>query len=390
MITAPVGILTILVVTLGLIFWLSEQKKLVKFFNILPPIIWCYFIPMIMSTFGLLPSSSPLYESMKIVLLPASLVLLLINTDLPGIIKLGPMALIMMFVGTFGILIGAPIAMLIFKPWLPADAWMGIGALSGSWIGGSANLIAVKEALGTPDNIFTPMVVVDTVVGYSWMGVMIALSAYQNIFDKWNHAKREVIDEISKRLCNSPTSCQQPIKTSDLAIMLGLAFGLGYLSVVLGNLLPEIKGVVSHFTWAIIIVTTIALILSYTTITKLETAGASRLGYLMLYLMLASVGVKGDLKAIIQAPAFILVGIVWVLIHATCLFIAARILKSPMFFIATASQANIGGTVSAPIVSAVYQPGLAPVGLLLAVLGGIIGTYLGIFCGQICRIVSLL
>ncbi|MFA5859105.1 MAG: DUF819 family protein [Elusimicrobiota bacterium] len=385
MITNPIGILTVLVVALGGIYWVSGFKKLEKFFDIFPPIIWCYFIPMILSTAGILPSDTPLYKSMKEVLLPAALVLLLLSTDLPGIVRLGFIALSMMFIGTFGIILGASVSTLIFKPWLPADAWMGIGALSGSWIGGSANMIAIKEALGTPANIFTPMVVVDTVVGYSWMGIMIALSVHQDKFDRWNHSTRGAIDDIAKRLLVAQTQGQKQARTADLSIMLALAFGLGFLSVELGRLLPDIKGIANYFTWAIVLATTFGLLLSYTKVSKLETVGASKFGYLMLYLMLASVGAQGDLKAVIQAPVFILLGIVWVMVHIGCLFIGARVLKAPMFFAATASMANIGGTVTSPIIAAIYQPGLAPVGLLLAVLGQIMGTYLGIVVAYIAK-----
>ena len=377
-------ILVFLILIIGLIYWLSQRQKLVKFFRYLTPVLWIYFLPMLATTFGILPTESPVYIWIKNHMLPAALILLLLSANLPTIAKLGGKAILTMLAGTFGIVIGGPITLLIFKSYLPPEAWKGVAALSGSWIGGSHNLVAISESVGTPASLLGPIIVVDTVVGYSWMGIVIALSAFQDRFDNWAKADRSVVEEIYERLSEVEETSRRPMKFTDLTMIMSLAFGGGYLCLELGKHLPQIGEVITGFAWTVILVTTLGIILSFTRFSQLEFAGASHLGNFCLFLLLASIGARADLKAILEVPEFILVGVLWIVIHATCLFIAGKIFKTPMFLIATSSQANIGGPVTAPIVASVYQKSMAPVGLLMAVLGSILGIYAGLLCAQLC------
>ena len=384
LLTDSTQILVFLILIIGLIYWLSHRQKLEKFFHYLTPVLWIYFLPMLATTFGIIPAESAVYSWIKSHMLPAALILLLLSANLPTIAKLGGKAILTLLAGTFGIVIGGPIALLIFKNYLPPEAWKGLAALSGSWIGGSHNLVAISESVGTPASLLGPIIVVDTVIGYGWMGIVIALSAFQNKFDNWTKANLDVVEEINNRLSNIDEINRRPMKFTDLTVMMSLAFGGGYLCLELGRILPQIGEVVTAFAWTVILVTTLGIILSFTRFSQLEFAGASHLGNFCLFLLLASIGARADLKAIFEVPQFVLVGIVWIFIHATCLFIAGKVFKTPMFLMATSSQANIGGPVTAPIVASVYQKSMAPVGLLMAVLGSILGIYAGLLCAQLC------
>src|SRR5690348_507624 len=167
-----------------------------KIFHYLPSAFWCYFLPMLLATFGLLPEESPVYTFLTTYVLSACLVLLLLDINLPSILKLGPTALTSMTVGAFGIAFGAVGAYAIFARWVPPETWKGVGALSASWIGGSANMLAVKEGLRTPDAVFAPMVIVDTVITYSWMGILVAISPWQDVWDRWVRADRSTLDDV--------------------------------------------------------------------------------------------------------------------------------------------------------------------------------------------------
>lgn len=384
LLTEPTQILVFLILVIGVVYWLNSRTKLAPFFRFLTPVLWIYFLPMLATTVGILPADSPVYSWIRDHLLAAALILLLLSTNLPTIARLGGKALLTMLAGTFGIVIGGPIVVLLFKHGLPEHAWKAFAALSGSWIGGSHNLVAISESVGTPESLLGPIIVVDTVVGYTWMGIVIALSAFQDRFDRWTGADRSVVEEINRRLKEMHEVKRRPIQFIDLAMMITLAFGGSYLCLELGKWLPPLGEVVTSFAWTVILVTTIGLLLSFTRLSQLEYAGASHLGNLFLFLLLASIGARADLKAILDVPLFILAGVVWIAIHATCLFVAGKLLKTPMFLIATSSQANIGGPVTAPIVASVYQSSMAPVGLLMAVLGSILGIYAGLLCAQLC------
>jgi uncharacterized membrane protein len=365
-----------LAAVVALIFWLSEHPRLAKIFEFLPPVIFVYFVPMLLTTAGVIPSSSTAYDWLTRYLLPFALFLLMVSVDLKSIARLGRTALIMVVTGTAGIVIGAPIALLIFKGALGPDAWKGFAALSGSWIGGTANMVAIAESVGTPDSEMGPVIVVDTVVGYGWMGILLALSAVQARFDSWTGARTEALEATNRRLAEMH-SHRRPTSLRDIAVMTGLGLGGAVLSVNLGAGLPRLGDptIISGTTWAVLIVVTVGLLLSFTPMRNLEEVGASGLGYAGLYLLLAGIGAQADLKAVLDAPVYLVAGAVWLSVHIGLLFLVARIIRAPLFFVATGSMANVGGAASAPVVAGVYHPALAPVGLLMAVAGYVLGIY---------------
>ncbi|HEX9887487.1 MAG TPA: DUF819 family protein [Longimicrobiales bacterium] len=365
----------------ALIFWLSGRPKLKRAFEFTPPVIYVYFVPMLATTIGVTPSASPVYDWLTRYLLPFALFMLMISVDLKSIARLGFMALVMVVAGTVGIIIGGPISYLMFRGFLPADAWMGFAALSGSWIGGTANMVAIAESVGTPDAAMGPIIVVDTVVGYGWMGVLLFLSGYQALFDRKTNARTEALDETNRRLREMDAD-RHPLMLRDAMVMIGLGFAAAVLSVNLGRLMPALGDptIISQTTWAILIVVTGGLLLSLTRLREYEKVGASALGYVGLYLLLTAIGAQGDLRAVLDAPVYLLAGAVWIAIHAAVLLVAARLVRAPLFFVATGSMANIGGAASAPVVAGVYHPALAPVGLLMAVAGYILGIYGALVC----------
>jgi len=384
-VTEPNQLFALLAGVLALVFWLSTIPALKRFFTILPPVIWAYFVPMFLTTGGVTPASSEVYSWMSRYLLPFSLFLLMITVDLPSILKLGRKAIIMMVAGTAGIVIGGPIAYLIFGPFLPADAWQGFATLSGSWIGGTANMLAIKESVGAPDAILGPIIVVDTVVGYGWMGILIFLSAFQKKFDSWVAADNSAIEQANTRLMELDQT-RRPVQINDLVYILGLTLVATVVAIAIGDRLPAVGNptIVSPATWAILLVVTAGLALSFSPIrVNLESAGASRVGFLALYLLLTSIGARADLLAVLEAPLYLAAGMVWISVHIALLMIVAKAIKAPLFFVATGSMANIGGAASAPVVASVYHPAMAPVGLLMGVSGYILGIYAALGCAWI-------
>ncbi len=400
LITEPTALFAFLTALLGLVFYLSTLPPLKKFFDYAPPVIWAYFLPMFATTFGLTPDASATYSWMARYLLPLALFLLMMTVDLKAILRLGKMALLMMLAGTLGIVIGGPVAYLLFKGLLPPDAWEGLAALSGSWIGGTANMVAIQQHVQSTAAVPTvvdlgPIIVVDTVVGYGWMGVLIALSALQKRFDRWVGADTAFVQDLNRHLLELDTT-RRPVRIADLAVIVGLGLGATVLSRLAGEAIPAISlepgapSLISGTTWAILIVVTVGLLLSFTPLRRLEQPGASRIGYFALYLLLTSIGAQANLAAVLEAPLFLLTGAVWIAIHVGLLLLVARLLRAPLFFVATGSMANIGGAASAPIVAEVYLPGMAPVGLLMAVAGYILGIYAALGCAEILRFLSML
>ena len=389
MISHPVYILAILILIETLVLGLAWNSKTQRFFKYLPSMFWIYFLPMLAGTAGLLPADSIVYSLITKYSPPASLILLLLSVDVKAILKLGPVALAMMTFSVIGVMTGACAVMAIYSKWLPPDTWKGIGSLSASWIGGSANMIAVKEALSTPDSIFLPMVIVDTIVPYTWMGLLIAAAAYEARFDKLLCAKRDLLDDLTARAQIRPfTNITHLGKTNIFIIIALLTIIFTAASTLISAKLPVVKNMITPTAWAIVIATILGIALSFTPARNLESVGVSKIGFTLLYFVLTSIGAKANLSHIAQAPMLLLVGFTWIAIHALILIIATRILRAPLALAASASQACIGGPASAPVVASVYHPQLAPVGLLLAILGNITGTFLGLCVSQLCRMIS--
>ncbi len=396
-VTDPVALAALLVAVVGAIFAASRLTGLARLFAVVPPVLWCYFVPMLLRTAGALPASSPVYDGMSSYGLLVALFLMMLSIDLRAIRALGWRPLALMLVGTIGIVLGGIVAYLAFRSFLPDDAWMGLAALSGSWIGGTANLVAIKEGIGAPDSVIAPIIVVDTVVGYGWMAVMLALTGFQKRFDKWVGADPRLAADLEAR-ATDPTLERVPSTTADLALLLALGLGAAVGSRLLAAGIPplqvpmqgEMVTVISTSTWAILLTVTAGLALSFTRMRRLESVGAGALGYYALYLLLSTIGAQADLAKIGEFPAYMGAGVVWMLVHILVLFIGARLMQAPLFLAATASMANVGGVASAPIVASAYNRALAPVGVLLGVTGYILGIYFGFLTASLLAYLSRL
>jgi len=375
----------------------SERPVFKKFYTYVPSLLLCYFVPSLFNSAGIISGdASQLYYIASRYLLPASLVLLTISIDIKGILNLGPKALIMFLAGTVGIMFGGPIAMFIvglISPETvggegPDAVWRGLATVAGSWIGGGANQTAMKEVWGVSDNLFSAMITVDVVVANIWMAFLLYGAGISDKVDKWFKADASAITDVQQRIEAYKASIAKIPSLSDLVVICAVGFGItGVAHMVADIVVPALRvqaethhwitdfSLDSSFFWIIVVATTGGLALSFTKTRQLEGAGASKVGSLLLYVLVATIGMKMNLLAIFDNPGLFAVGIVWMIIHVTIMLGVGKLIKAPFFFVAVGSQANVGGAASAPIVASAFHPALAPVGVLLAVFGYALGTY---------------
>jgi len=399
----------LLAVILGAIFYTqsSSHPFFQKLYKWVPALLLCYFIPSLLNTFGIVDGASTgVYPLVMDYLLPACLVLLTLSLDLKAIVRLGPKLVILFLVGTLGIVIGGPIALLlvslVFPELLngagPDAVWRGMTTIAGSWIGGGANQAAMKEVYEVGGEIFSAMVTVDIIVANLWMAVLLYMAANSKAIDARIGADTSAIETIKERMEHYQAQHNREAKLPDLMFILAVAFGVtgiahwgaDVLAPFIGEHLPLLKdfSLDKKFFWLIVIATTVGVILSFTPARKLEGVGASKFGSLFVYILVATIGLHMDVTAILDSPKYFLIGAIWMLIHASLMLITARLLKAPVFYMAVGSQANVGGAASAPVVASAFHPSLAPVGVLLAVFGYALGTYMAYICGQILRVIS--
>lgn len=394
LITDPAGLLAVLLAVLAIIFWAQSHRVGGRLFKIVPSVVFCYFVPTALSGFGVIPNESPMYEWVKQFILPASLVLLTLSLDVPAIIRLGPKALIVMLAGTLGIMLGGPIALAIWQHWLPDDAWRRMSYLAGSWIGGGANAVALQKTFGVSDAAISPIIVVDVAVANMWTGVLLYWAGRSDRVDRWLKADASAIRILEGEIQEFQDSVTRPASLRDLLYVVAIGFGFAYLGHAAGKwimgleIFARLGDYLNAFAWKVIIATTAGVTLSFTRMRTLEGAGASKIGSLMLYLLIACIGAGADFRRLTESGAFLGLGLTWILIHIGCVLLVGKLIRAPFFFIAVGSQANIGGAASAPIVAGAFNPLLAPVGVLLAILGYVLGTYGGLVCVNLCRLIA--
>jgi uncharacterized membrane protein len=387
-ITDPAGVLAALLAVLATIFWLTQHKTFGRLFKIIPALVFCYFVPTTLTTLHIIPDESPLYDWIKAYMLPASLMLLILSLDVPAILRLGPKAVIMLLVGTVGVVIGGPIALLVCKGILPDDAWRGMTALAGSWIGGGANFVALGQIAKTSDSMMGLMVVPDVLVANVWTGILLYWSGKQREIDRWTGANADAIRRLEDQLTTFQQQVTRVPTLADLIILVAIGFVTSVAAHELSKPMAVWFSAIGATTWKYILVTTAGVILSFTRARRLEGVGASKVGGVMLYLLIACIGAGADFRKIAEAPEFVLMGAIWLAVHITLIMVVGYLIRAPIFFIAVGSQANIGGAASAPVVAAAFHPSLAPVGVLLAVAGYVLGTYAGLVCMRLLMVVA--
>jgi uncharacterized membrane protein len=396
LITNDAVIFGMLLVILAVVFWTNSLRHPFWrfFYKIVPALLLCYFLPSLLTLAGIVdPEGSGLYFVASRYLLPASLVLLTLSIDLREILRLGPKALIMFLTGTVGVILGGPLAVLVVGLYDPSlvggdDAeavWRGLSTVAGSWIGGGANQTAMREVFGPSDELFSIMVAVDVLIAEIWMAFLLLGAGRADGVDKLLradassvHRLRDQMEAFTKASARIPT-------TNDVFILLAIGFGVTGLSHWTGDRIatsvaasaPALSkfSLDSKFFWLIVLATTGGVILSFTRARHLEGAGASRIGTVFIFILVATIGLQMDIRAVAEQPGLFVVGGIWMVFHVALLAVVGWCIRAPYFFLAVGSKANVGGAASAPVVAAAFHPALAPVGVLLAVAGYALGTY---------------
>lgn len=369
---------------------------------------WLETQGMTKADYGEFMHKSQLYFVASRYLLPASLLLFCVGIDMKGIISLGPKALIMFLTATLGVIIGGPVALLVVSNLMPGlikvspeQLWQGLSTIAGSWIGGGANQAAMKEIYKVPDSLFGTMVVVDVMVANIWMAALLYGAANFVKIDRWFKADNSAIAALEQRVASYRASIERVATTRHLFVLMAVAFGGVAVSHMVADwVIPQLEGsaewlkavrlesLLEGFFWIVLVATTIGLLLSFTPARQLEGVGASTWGSLFIYVLVATIGMKMNVGEIFDNLGLFAIGVVWMLVHCCLLLVVAKLIRAPFFFVAVGSQANIGGAASAPIVASAFSPALAPVGVLLAVLGYALGTYGAIVSAMLMRWVA--
>jgi len=381
LITSPVGILAVLAGITSFFFFI-EKRTGWKLFNYFPPLLFIYMIPLVLSNTGFITNDSPVYSWMSSMILPMFLIVMLLDVNIMPAIRVMGRGIFVMLLGTIGVMVGAPIAFLLVKHGLGEEAWKGFGALAGSWIGGTANMAAVKDAIQTSPTDFGLAAIADNFVYIIWLPIMLGSKNIAGRFNKFMKVDLKRVEMLNNAAAKLSLD-KGKMEMRHLLYLLFLGLGAAWIAPLLASYLPEFDPVLTASSWKILIITAIGLILSTTPARKIP--GSQPLAMALVYLFVANMGAKANVEELAgQAPWFLLGAYIWIFIHGGFCLLGARLFKVDIHSTAIASAANIGGAASAPIVAAYHNKKLVPVSILMALVGYAIGTPCALATAWLC------
>jgi len=390
LISSPGGVLAVLCIVAAFWFFVDQVTEW-KLFQYLPPLLFIYATPVFLNNLDVIPAGSPVYAGLSSYVLPAFIVLMLLKVNVPAAIRIMGKGVLVMLMGTAGVMVGAVIAYIIVHRWLAPDAWTGFGALAGSWIGGTGNMAATSEMLNTPPEQFGLAVLADNVIYIVWLPLLLASRNFADRFNAWANVPEDrmrMMDAASEAVIEEERAPVMRDYIYLVAIAIGVTWVASSLASIFFNAMmlnfPSLETLLSESTWRILLITTIALALSATPVSRLPNATA--IGTAMIYVFVAGMGARASIAGFAQAPAFLLGAFIWIAIHGAFCLLGAKLFKVDVHSVAIASAANIGAAASAPIVAAFHRPSLVPVSILMALLGYAMGNYLAPITGHLARI----
>ena len=392
LVSSPIGILAVLCVVAALFFYLQQATR-AKLFDYLPPLLFIYATPVFLNNFGVIPAESPVYAGLGDYVLPAFIVLMLIKVNVPAVVRIMGKGVAVMLIGTAGVMVGAVVAYSLVHSFLSPDAWQGYGALAGSWIGGTANMAATAEMLGTSEEQFGLAVIADNVVYVVWLPLLLMSRAFADRFNRWARVPPErlaAMDAAAEVHVEEDRPPTMPQYLYLAAVVVAVTWIGGALAPGIADWIaavrPEVSAVFSGSTVRILLVTTIALALSVTRVATLPNSTA--MGTALIYVFVAGMGARASVAGLAEAPMFVAGAFVWIFIHGLFCLGGAWLLRVDVHSVAIASAANIGAAASAPIVAAHHRPSLVPASILMALLGYALGNYLAPLTGHLARMAA--
>ena len=389
LISSPIGVLAVLAFVAAFFFAIEQTTK-ARLFQYLPPLLFIYATPVFLNNFDVIPSESPVYGGLSAYALPAFIVLMLIKVNVPAVVRVMGKGVLVMLMGTAGVMVGAVVAYMLVHSWLSPDAWKGYGALAGSWIGGTANMAATAEMLGTSEEQFGLAVIADNAIYIVWLPLLLMSRDFADRFNRWARVPAErlqAMDAAAEMHVDDDHAPTMPQYLFLIAIVIGITWiatslAPGISASIAGNT-PALSGVFGVSTVRILLVTTLALLLSATPVSRLPNSTA--MGTAMIYVFVAGMGARASVAGLAEAPMFVAGAFIWIAIHGLFCLAGAWIFRVDVHSVAIASAANIGAAASAPIVAAHHRPNLVPASILMALLGYAMGNYLAPLTGHLAR-----
>lgn len=348
---------------------------------------------MLFSNLKIIPTESAVFDSVWTYVVPVSIPLLLLKADIKKVKNESGKMLGAFHVGALGTVVGTFISAFLLSAVIPHVAEIA-GMLTGSYIGGGANFVAMANAFKTPENITNATVVADNLVMAVYFFVCMSLPSILFFKKKWGMATEGEVNSGG----SSTYWTKKEISLKDIAICLAIAFSVASISDLLSQYISSIiptsnlvlKMANSIFGNMYLIMTTIMLVVATVFSKQLEEInGAEEIGTFLIYIFFVVLGIPASISEIIKNGAFILVFcIIAVTIHLVVTLGVGKLFKFKLDELLLASNACIGGptTAVAMAIAKGWNSLIVPT-MIAGVWGYVLGNYAGIIVGNILQFI---
>lgn len=396
MITSGFMYIASLTLFAGIVASLEMRYKDTAFFKYVPTPVVLYIGCMIFATFDLWAGNDEIrtaYRTVRGHIIPAMIFVMLLRCDIKKILRLGPRMLLGFFCATFTIMAGFGVMFHFMKDGFAPEAWKTFGALAGSWIGGTANMVAIQGALGIDDSAMGYTLLIDNVNYSIWVILLLATVPLAHAFNRWTRSDTHLIDELGTQLAANQERARTNIEAADIALLFGLGFMASAVAsasaAILSPKLIEAFGksdFLSVSTLSVVIATILGIVCAMTPLGRVP--GSPQVSMSLLYLMICLIASRASFKELTDAPYYLMAGFFILAVHAVLMAVLAKIFRLDLFTCATASLANIGAVASAPLVAAAYKETLVPIGVLMALMGYVFGTFGGLAVAKMLAMIA--
>ena len=384
-ITGTVGVLAALGGVCAFFYWLEKSTEW-KLFQFFPPVVFIYLVPVILTNGGVLPAKSPVYDAIGQVMLPMLLVLLLMKVNVRGAYRVMGRGIGVMLFGTLGVMIGAPLGLLAVRGWMDPGAWKSFGALSGSWIGGTANLAAVGTMVNADEGQMGLALLADSALYMVWIPILLGSKRFADQFANFTGVDADRLEQMEEAAEEAHEAAEAPT-TRDYLFLICAALCATWLAERVAAILPEVVPHLTRSTWQMLLITTIGLGLSYTPLHRIP--GSHELGMAMLILFVAKMGASAALGTVVgQAVPMLIGAAIMITVHGLFCVLGAKLFRTDLHTAAIASAANVGGAAAATIVASYHRRSLVPAAVLMAMMGYALGNYCGYLTALLCKLVA--
>lgn len=352
---------------------------------------------LVLTNFKIIPTEAPVYDVVWGYVVPLAIPLLLMQCNMKKIWKESGRMLIIFLIGSVGTACGAVVAYMALRNYIPGLAGVA-GMMTGSYIGGGVNFAALAGAFDIPGELVSATTVADNLLMTLYFFVLIAIPSIGFFRKNYKHPHVDEVESIEKKPEDATSAAsywgRKEISLKDIAFACATSFIIVAISSGVAGILAEMiptTNVALNMLNALLgnkylIITTLAMcVATFAPNTFGEIKGTQEIGTYLIYLFFFVIGVPASIMMIIKnSPLLLLFCTIMVLVNMLFVFVFGKLLKFNLEDIILASNANIGGptTAAAMAISKGWIKLVGPI-MLVGTLGYVIGTYFGIFIGNL-------